>query len=69
MKQTKKWRVVDDELVFEEDARICRTFWPNEKEHARLIAASPIMYNFIKEKADSGDTEAIKIISEITLDS
>ena len=35
--------------------------------NARLIAASPTMYAFIKEKADLGDTGAIKIISKITL--
>ncbi len=39
---------------------------PEETEaNVRLIAASPIMYNYIKEKVSSGDKHAIKIISEI----
>ena len=39
------------------------------QSNATLIAASPTMYNYIKVRADSGDVEAINIISELTLDS
>ena len=34
-------------------------------EDARLIAAAPTMYLYVANKADSGDTEAMKIIKEI----
>jgi hypothetical protein len=40
-----------------------------QRANAHLIAASPTMFEYIKSKADSGDTEASKIISEIVLDS
>lgn len=35
------------------------------RANARLIAAAPLMYSFVANKADSGDTEAMKIISQI----
>jgi hypothetical protein len=35
------------------------------EENARLIAASPKMYDYINEKAKSGDEDAQKIINSI----
>lgn len=37
-------------------------------EHGHLIAAAPIMYQYIKKQAAQGDAEAINIIHELTLD-
>ena len=44
-------------------------FDPMGKANARLIAASPIMYDYVVQKAHDGCENAIKIIAKITLDS
>lgn len=38
---------------------------PNADRHARLIAASPSMYSFIKKLADEGDSDAAALIASI----
>lgn len=43
--------------------------WPDDEDvqeaNARLIAASPRMYEYIAEKANDGDMEAQQIIAEV----
>ena len=38
---------------------------PNEVANARLIAAAPLMYDFVASKAGCGDNDAIKIMEVI----
>lgn len=37
----------------------------NAEANARLIAASPVMYEFIKRKAEEGDKDAAELIASI----
>ena len=55
-----------DYVVHSDDHYIlafCPTAHP--KANATLMAASPTMYSYIKIKANSGDDEAMEIISQI----
>lgn len=47
-------------------AHTTRGWKPGEAEaNARLIAACPTMFDFIKSRADKGDEDAAKIIASI----
>jgi hypothetical protein len=52
-------------------ARVCHGTargYSEIKANARLIAASPTMYDYIKQRADTGDTQAISILEAINAD-
>jgi len=49
------------------DFRIASRDQQETNANARLISASPIMYEFIKSKAEEGDENAKSIIAEIRL--
>lgn len=55
---------------FDESYEICRVSnqdddHETQQANARLIAQCPKMYDYISQRADNGDTEAQKIISQI----
>ncbi len=46
-------------------AKVSNNIGQPREANARLIAQCPPMYDYISQRADNGDTEAKKIISQI----
>ena len=44
---------------------IARCNWKNGTSNARLIAASPTMYEYLRKRAEDGDVEAKAIMESI----
>ena len=57
------WVVLDNDNTY--IAYIPEVTTAEERANARLIAASPTMYEYIKSRAREGDEDALDILEEI----
>ena len=58
----------NDWLCGENEGVLCHGApWPVSEANARLIAASPSLYEYARKKAQSGDSEAMAMLDSLGL--